>query len=296
MAQTGTMMGLRIWNLLDDRYSHDQLKDNFFKLDLHDHSPGRGTPVPTGGIEDGAVTAAKLAPGANSLQDATVTTSKLADDSVTANKLDDATVLAQLGLNGQGVVRRGKQNIPGSESRTNAAYGTLTTPDVVADVVLPTDGLIVVMYSATWLNATASAGRAAIFLDNTQLVVADNATTTAPSASAPVVQAAVGPNSTDSTAPLVTFGGGLAGAGTPNNQPTEATTGQAVGWYQSHGAVTGTQGKWTNGSTTFDVANIGAPCYVFAAAGTYDVGVRFKSASGAVTVKNRKLWVWSIAF
>jgi hypothetical protein len=31
-------------------------------------------------------------------------------------------------------------------------------------------------------------------------------------------------------------------------------------------------------------------------AGTYDFSVRFKSSSGSVTAKNRKLWVASIGF
>ena len=35
---------------------------------------------------------------------------------------------------------------------------------------------------------------------------------------------------------------------------------------------------------------------VFAAAGTYDISVQFKASSGSVTVKNRKLWVWTMGF
>jgi hypothetical protein len=54
-------MGLSIWNLLTDPYDHAQLADNFSKIDLHDHTPGRGIQIPTEGITDGAVTAAKLA-------------------------------------------------------------------------------------------------------------------------------------------------------------------------------------------------------------------------------------------
>lgn len=43
-------MGLRIWNLLLDPYDHEQLADNWAKVDAHDHSPGRGVLVPTEGI------------------------------------------------------------------------------------------------------------------------------------------------------------------------------------------------------------------------------------------------------
>lgn len=43
-------MGLRIWNLLLDPYDHEQLADNWAKVDAHDHSPGRGVLIPTEGI------------------------------------------------------------------------------------------------------------------------------------------------------------------------------------------------------------------------------------------------------
>lgn len=63
MAFTSPKMGLNIWNLLSDPYDHAQLADNFSKLDLHDHTPGRGIQIPTEGIAPGAITAAKLATG-----------------------------------------------------------------------------------------------------------------------------------------------------------------------------------------------------------------------------------------
>ena len=43
-------MELRIWNLLLDPYDHEQLADNWAKVDAHDHSPGRGVLIPTEGI------------------------------------------------------------------------------------------------------------------------------------------------------------------------------------------------------------------------------------------------------
>lgn len=48
--RTSAKMGLRIWNLLLDPYDHEQLADNWAKVDAHDHSPGRGVLVPTEGI------------------------------------------------------------------------------------------------------------------------------------------------------------------------------------------------------------------------------------------------------
>jgi len=57
---TSPNMGLIVWNLTSDRYDHDQQADNWRKVDQHDHSSGKGLQVPTGGIADGAITAAKI--------------------------------------------------------------------------------------------------------------------------------------------------------------------------------------------------------------------------------------------
>jgi hypothetical protein len=60
MALTSSKMGLRIWNQLLDLFDHAQLANNFSKIDLHDHTPGRGVLIPTEGIFDGAITTSKL--------------------------------------------------------------------------------------------------------------------------------------------------------------------------------------------------------------------------------------------
>jgi hypothetical protein len=54
-------MGLRIWNLLLDPYDHEQLADNWAKVDAHDHSPGRGVLIPTEGIAFEAISYPLLA-------------------------------------------------------------------------------------------------------------------------------------------------------------------------------------------------------------------------------------------
>jgi hypothetical protein len=60
MALLTPKMSLRLWEQLQDPYSHDQLADNFSKIDFHDHTPGRGNQVPTEGLFDGSVTGVKL--------------------------------------------------------------------------------------------------------------------------------------------------------------------------------------------------------------------------------------------
>lgn len=178
---------------------------------------------------------------------------------------------------GGAAVRRGKSIVATEESRTNTAYGTLTTPDQVANVVLPTDGLIVVAYQALWRPSDASAiARAAIFVGSNQLMWADND-------GAPAVQEVSFDASSNAAsigyASLATSGRGLESpqvAATANPE-SQVTTGQVI---------------YSKASSS---AN-GGPCYLFAAAGSYTVSIQFKATVGAVFAKDRKLWVWTIGF
>jgi hypothetical protein len=63
MGFTTQKMGLHIWNLQTDPYDHQQLADNFMRVEYHDHSAGRGVQIPTEGLADGAVTPVKLSAG-----------------------------------------------------------------------------------------------------------------------------------------------------------------------------------------------------------------------------------------
>jgi hypothetical protein len=177
------------------------------------------------------------------------------------------SVAAATGAPTDGSVRRGKSIIATTESRTNTAYGTMPTPDQVT-VALPTDGLIAVAYQATWQESVQSAANAAIFIGANQLRLANNA-----GGGPAVQQASLGANTGGIDTPLSTTPIGLLGAGLSTSYTGDVTTGQAVG-------------ANTNGGL----------CHVFAAAGTYTVGVRFKASSGSVTAKNRHLWVWVIGF
>jgi hypothetical protein len=61
MAFVSPNMSLKVWNSSQDSYDHEQLADNFLKLDQHNHTMGQGAQIPTGGIADGSITVAKLA-------------------------------------------------------------------------------------------------------------------------------------------------------------------------------------------------------------------------------------------
>jgi len=197
-------------------------------------------------------------------------------------KLDDANVhnLSTAALSsslvsqlGAGATARGKSIVAAEESRTNTAYGIMPTPDRVSGIVLPTDGLIAVAYQAMWKNGFDA--HAAIFLGVNQLMVTDVGSR-APNSSAPVIQEASFTLVDNVYKSLASSARGLVATDT-----SEAT---AYGGDVATGQI-----------VAGDVAQTGGPCFIFANAGTYDVSVQFKS-SGTVTVKSRKLWVWTVGF
>jgi hypothetical protein len=259
-------MGLKIWNNLTDPYDHAQLADNWAKVAVHDHSGNKGVQIPTAGIADGAITTPKLSASLTTTPtDGSVTTAKLAAGAVTADTLADAV---RLGLTDSSSTRRGKSIIATSETRTNTVYGTMPTADQVSNIVLPTDGLIVIGYQALWANSVVSTARAGLFIGANQLVIGGG-NGTAPLA----ISTEAGGGGDTSFDTLSSFGGGLT-CSAGSSDMTEATTGQVVGASGTNSGV----------------------AYVFAAAGTYTISVQFKSSSGTVTVKNRHLWVWTIGF
>lgn len=183
-----------------------------------------------------------------------------------------------LGINTDGVIRRGKSIIATEESRSNTAYGLLTTPDRVQNVALPTDGFICIVYRAEWKDSSASgACGAAIFLGSNQLKMRYG------SAFTPTIQVQEAQHAVPSNffTWLSTSAIGLTSYSAPVslNAPADPGTGLLIG--QQNSGLTGQ----------------GGCMFVEAAAGTYDVSVQFRAgAAGSVTVKNRKLWVWTMGF
>ena len=210
-------------------------------------------------------------------------TANLADDAVTAEKIA-AAVLQAAGLNESGIVRRGKSIVATEETRNNAAYGLLTTPDRVSSVVLPTDGLLLVGYQARWKensNVGVNATRAAIFLGANQLQTA-----TPLDPAAPVVQEAImGPTNNAGTYRTLASG--------PWGLDSEAQTGATTyGGDVTTGQVLGARGydAASNGAVGLPMGGL---TVIFAAGATYDVSVQFK---GDVSVRDRKLWVATLGF
>ena len=246
-------MGLYTWDQLGDSYNYAQLAQNFQTLDFHDHSAGRGTQIPAGGLAPGAVLSSNIAANQIGFQHFA------------------QTAIQNLGLNQPGSNGQGYLSIPTSQSVTSTTYTTLTTPDLIS-VTIGTGGLIYVAYMATWSSSVANAGNAAIFLGANQVQGIASGTATAPAVQA-ATSAAAG-----ISAPLATGTAGLYGGAQTANYTGNVTTGQIV---SSNLAST----VGASGFTT-----------IFAAPGTYNVSIQFKSSSGSVTALNRQLWVWTRNF
>jgi hypothetical protein len=201
---------------------------------------------------------------------------KLASDMTTLQNwgngnIDPADVKAAFaqsaGMNQAGQTVKGSSIIAASQSTGSTSFTTLGTPDQVTGIVLPSAGLIQVWYQATWQESVSSAASAAIFVGGNQLKTAG-----IPS---PVVQSAGIGGTAAEPSPLATYGNGVISLGNIN-YTGDVTTGMAIGAGLSNQA--------------------GAPCNIFAAAGTYTISVQFKASSGTVTVSNRRLYALALSF
>lgn len=191
---------------------------------------------------------------------------------IALSKLADGNLGRYLGLTEGSTIRRGKSIITTSENRTNAAYGLMTTPDRVQNVVVPTDGLLFVNFEAAWSGQNAEA---AIFIGANQLTIAQGDSTN------PLAQSA-GIGASTVAERLVSGIGGLATTIAGNfGQDNEVTTGQAI-------AV-------SDPNFPAGLAK-GGPTVIRVAAGTYDVSVQFRRPAGAVNVHHRRLHVWTMDF
>jgi hypothetical protein len=188
--------------------------------------------------------------------------------------LDTGTGWAQ--VTSSGAPASGKAIIATSQTLTGAGYALMPTPDRVSGLVLPTDGLIAVVYQATWnRSSTVSTPQAAIHINTSGAVAAQNTTAGGPTG----LQAQTSlTGSAGVDVPLASYPGGLFGNGGTVSYTGDVTTGQI-------------QGVGTGVGATY----YGGPAYVFAAAGTYDISVRFNVGTTTLTVKNRKLWAWVVA-
>jgi hypothetical protein len=206
-----------------------------------------------------------------------------------------STAGQQLGLGSSTITRRGKTNISATETRNNTAYGTLTTPDQVSGIVLPTDGLIAVLYQARWQESVIGASRAAIFIGSNQLQIQQSA---AGRGAGTQAASSSGSGIANTDTPLFTAAGGLYSLTPGGAYSADVTTGQVAGYVTNAGTgVDNLAAEIGGGIITMTGGRVASgPCYIYAAAGTYTISVQFKATSGTVTAKDRHLWVWTLGF
>ncbi|HET7455395.1 MAG TPA: hypothetical protein VFJ76_07740 [Solirubrobacterales bacterium] len=144
------------------------------------------------------------------------------------------------------------------ESRTNTAFGTMPTADEITGVVIPENGLVVIGYRAVAKSTVEAAGTFAAFLGSNQ------------------IKAGVVAGSPEVRQVNLT--------GTEFKPIGMTASGPAAG----NGAYSG---DVTTGQLLIPTLSSSPLAVVFAAPGTYSVSMQFKASSGAVTVKERKLWV-----
>lgn len=176
-----------------------------------------------------------------------------------------------------GVKRRGKSIIDAESSydlyAAGVAYASAPTPDLVEDIVLEANGIIRIGFVA--LTKSTAGHMAAIFLNGTQLSIGDTA-------GAPALQEVTQSNGSNFRLMSTATGIGLVVNNDDGVAQSLVTTGQIVGL--------------TRASAPDPV---GGFLEVFAAAGTYNVSVKYKrqdASNNTLTLKSRKLWVEAVSY
>lgn len=259
-----------------------------------DASPAKDGDIDTAWLAEGAVTGAKVAAaikdaatgtaslrtlGTGAAQATAGNDSRLSDErtpkanSVETAKIKDGAVTTDktakttrevLGLNGGGETRQGKFFKTGADN--SSELGFVQFGDDVLSIVLSESGLIFLTYEALIRNNGGASAEyeAAIFLNGIQLKAEDGTTLAAKSE----IINNLGTKVVRSQVPTV------AGAKAPGLEWTPQTTlTQAATGYSAGQVIT-----------------------IEAAAGTYDVGVRFKPGGVKLEAEKRKLRVWTRTF
>lgn len=157
-------MGLKAWDLESDPYSHVDLINNAIAIDEHDHTPGRGAPLPveaipelppqklgvcsvqTPAICDLAVTQPKLAqPAVKNVNifPAAVENSHIRNDSVSTNKLQNGSVTSpKLGDGSVSTIKIQDSAVAARTIRDGAVGGTKIAGQAVSTGHLDNESVI----------------------------------------------------------------------------------------------------------------------------------------------------------
>jgi hypothetical protein len=174
------------------------------------------------------------------------------------------------------------------QSRSEATYGTLGTPDEIPGIVVPAGGLLLVEYRAVWKQSVQEKARAAIFLGENQLKVRTGNSSTAEALAAAfnaVTNFAY--LSTSSALGLQSTASGM--SGTLNVTTTGLLAGGFAPKAQSLLCELGGTLETLKAAEEAPRGFGGLAVIEGLAAGTYNLSIRFKALEGSVTAKKRLL-------
>lgn len=181
-----------------------------------------------------------------------------------------------IGLSDATTVRRGKSVIATSENIAGTSYATLTTPDRVASLVVPSNAIVWVSYWCTMIKSVGGVGETGscgLFFGSNQI------------------------RSRFGNAPASGVSGGLFEAAGVLTSGTPVTSALVFTEFVDAGM---SSLQSTSGNPADDVTNghpVGSFVPVAITAGTYTVEMRFKKTAGAtIAVSNRRLYLKVEAF
>lgn len=195
--RTTTKMGLTSWDQADDSYDYQQLANNWQLVDFHDHTPGRGIPIPPGGLGAGAVLQQNIAAGV------------IGSQHLSTALMEDLGV----GPNGSGYL-----GIATNQTTTSSSFVYLATQDLISGISMGSNGLFLVDYQAL----VSGNGSASLVMNGVPIPIATaNGAPSATSAQATFTSTHLGV--------LVTSNQGLNTTASGSSDSSEVTTGQILG-------------------------------------------------------------------
>jgi len=223
-----------------------------------------------------------------------VGTTELGNEGVTTAKVDDEAITSgKLAKTSKPVTWYSPSVIPTEETRTNVAYGTLTTPDQVSGIKISSGQLLIVSFAATWRQSVSEKGRASFFLTREGFTAFQPPVLIAGAKEGQTSAAAFAGAGASAWADLVSDAFGLRSTDTEFGTPAKVMPG--AGYLVAGGGKASYLHEFNGAIQKLNVPKEGYVGWggfaVFQGliAGTYTVDVRFKSAEGSVTAKERRL-------
>ena len=225
--------------------------------------------ITTSLLANNSVDTTKLESDASIDGNRAVNTNHMRDGSVTTNKLS-SSLAGYVGVNTTSAVHRGYLSIPANQTTTSTTFTTLSTADQISNVIVPTNGVLIVYYSALWkLVGATNDATATIFIGANPVV--NWAANGAPIAAQAILSA------TGDNYGIFTTGGSYSTVASGFNSIPSPTS----------------------DSTAVTTGTVARPLVIDVAPGTYTVSVQYHvnpTAGGTLNVQGRTLRVYTEGF